>query len=247
MAESHSPLEQFSIHRLVPLELGGPGGIDASITNSTVFMLVAVGAAILFLTLGLGRRELVPGRWQSMVEMSYELIANMVRENVGNEGRRYFPFIFTLFMFVLFANMVGMIPFTFTVTSHIIVTFALAMAVFVGVTAIGFARHGLHFLHLFMPSGAPLWTAPVLIPIELVSYLSRPISLAVRLFANMTVGHVILKVVGGFVVTLGIAGVLPGVAFMTVFTGLEVGIAFLQAYIFAILSCVYLNDAIHLH
>lgn len=244
MAERHSPLEQFTIHRLVPAEVGG---LDVSVTNSTVFMMLTVAAVVLFLSLGMARRAMVPGRWQSMAELSYELVANMVRENVGPEGRRYFPFLFTLFMFVLFANMIGMIPYTFTVTSHIVVTFALAMIVFLGVTVVGIVRHGFHFLHLFLPAGAPMWTAPVLIPIEVISYLSRPISLSVRLFANMTVGHVILKVVGGFVVALGLLGVVPGVAFLVVFTGLEVGIAFLQAYIFTILSCVYLNDAINLH
>lgn len=260
MAEGHSPLEQFKIVRLVDMCVGGTSSIDAdgkyhcsgldlSFTNSALYMVVAIALITLFLTASMRSRALVPGRWQSMAELAYEFIANMIRENVGNEGKKYFPFIFSLFMFVLFANVLGLIPIPgkFTVTSHIIVTFSFAAVVFVGVTAIGFMRHGVRFFHFFFPSGAPLWTAPVLIPIEIISYLSRPISLSVRLFANMTVGHVILEVIAGFMVTVGILAILPGTAFLVVFTGLEIGIACLQAYIFTILSCVYLNDAIHMH
>jgi F-type H+-transporting ATPase subunit a len=240
----HSPLGQFTIERWLPLDIGG---IDASITNSAVYMMVAITLITLFLTLSMRRGQLVPGRWQSLAEMSYEFIANMIRQNVGSEGRQYFPFIFTLFMFILFANLIGMIPFTFTVTSHIIVTFALAAIVFIGVTIIGFVRHGLGFLKLFVPSGVPIALLPLIVLIEVVSYLTRPISLSVRLFANMMAGHTMLKVFGGFVVALGILGGWAPLAFVVALTGLEIGIAVLQAYVFTILTCIYLNDAIHVH
>ncbi|MBF0375087.1 MAG: F0F1 ATP synthase subunit A [Alphaproteobacteria bacterium] len=238
-----SPVEQFKIKPIIPIEIGG---IDISFTNSALFMVVSVALITVFLSYGVRSRAMVPGRWQSMAELSYEFVANMIRDNVGAEGRRYFPFIFALFMFVLFGNLIGMIPLTFTYTSHIIVTFALAFVVFLGVTVIGFARHGLHFFRFFFPHGAPILTAPILIPIELISYLSRPFSLAVRLFANMTVGHIILKVIAGFVVAMGVAGVVP-LAFLAGVTVLEFGIAVLQAYVFTILSCIYLHDAIHMH
>ncbi|MEX2295936.1 MAG: F0F1 ATP synthase subunit A [Dongiaceae bacterium] len=243
-AGGHSPLAQFEIKRLVDINVGG---VDASITNSTVWMLIAIAAITLFMVIGMRRGALVPGRWQSMTEMSYEFVAGMLRDNVGTAGRRYFPFIFTLFMFVLFCNLLGMIPYSFTVTSHIIVTFALAAVVFIGVTIIGFARHGAHFLKLFVPSGVPIFLLPLLIVIELISYLIRPVSLSVRLFANMLAGHTMLKVFGGFVVALGIIGGWAPLAFVVALTGLEILIAFLQAYVFAVLTCIYLNDAINLH
>jgi len=185
-----------------------------------------------------------------MVEMSYEAIAGMIRDTVGSGGKKYFPFIFSLFMFVLIANLSGMVPYTFTVTSHIAVTFALAAVVFLGVTIIGFAKHGLGYLKLFAPSGVPRPVLFLLVPIEIISYLMRPISLSVRLFANMMAGHVMLKVFAGFVISLGAVlvplGIFP-LAFMVALTGLEVLVAVLQAYIFSILTCIYLNDAIHLH
>ena len=190
---------------------------------------------------------MVPGRWQSLAELSYEFVANMLRDNVGTAGQRYFPFIFTLFMFVLFLNLLGMIPYSFTVTSHIIVTFALAIVIFIGVTIIGFATHGIKFLKMFVPSGIPIALMPLLVVIEVISYLTRPISLSVRLFANMMAGHTMLKVFAGFVVGLGAIGGWAPLAFMVAFTGLEVLIAFLQAYVFAILTCIYLNDALHMH
>ncbi len=242
MAEGHSPLEQFAIKRLLPLDIGG---IDVSITNSTVFMAVAVALITLFLTLSMSGRSLVPGRWQSMAELSYEFVARMIRENVGSEGRQYFPFIFTLFMFILFCNLIGMVPYTFTVTSHIIVTFVLAMVVFLGVTVAGFVKHGAHFLKLFVPSGVPAVLLPLIVLIELISYVTRPISLSVRLFANMMAGHTMLKVFGGFVVALGVLGGWAPLAFVVALTGLEIGIAVLQAYVFTILTCIYLNDAMH--
>ncbi len=248
MAEGASPLEQFVIHRVVPLEVWG---IDASITNSAIFMLIAVGLSTLFLVAATGRGALVPGRLQSLAEMSYEFIANMLRENVGTQGKKYFPFIFTLFMFLLFGNLLGMIPYAFTYTSHIIVTFALAAVVFIGVTLIGFFKHGFRFLKLFVPSGVPAFLLPLLVVIEILSYLTRPISLSVRLFANMAAGHTMLKLFGGFVVGLGawgfvVAGAAP-LAFVIALTALEIGIAFLQAYVFTILSCIYLNDAVNMH
>lgn len=238
-----NPVEQFQIEPLVPLHIGS---VNVSFTNSALLMVIAVTLATAFLTLSVRGRALVPGRWQSMAEIFYEFVANMIRDNVGSEGRKYFPFIFTLFMFVLFGNVLGLIPYSFTYTSHIIVNFGLAAAVFIGVTIIGFSRHGTHYLRMFFPHGAPLLTAPILVPIELISYMSRPFSLSIRLFANMTVGHIMLKVMGGFVVALGILGVLP-FAFLSAITVLEFGIALLQAYVFTILCCIYLNDAIHMH
>ncbi|WP_225770301.1 F0F1 ATP synthase subunit A [Inquilinus sp. Marseille-Q2685] len=238
-----SPTEQFQIQKILHVDIGG---LDLSFTNSSLFMVIAAVVASAILFLGGSRGALVPGRLQSFAEMLYELVANMIRDNAGKEGLKYFPFIFTLFIFILFGNVIGIIPGTFTFTSHIIVTFALAFVVFLGVTVIGFARHGAGYLRMFFPHGAPLWTAVILVPVELISYLSRPISLSVRLFANMTVGHVLLKVIGGFVIALGIGGIVP-FAFLVPLTMLELFIAVLQAYIFTILSCVYLHDALHLH
>ena len=238
-----NPVEQFQIEPLVPLHIGS---VNVSFTNSALLMVISVAMVTAFLTLSVRGRALVPGRWQSMAEVFYEFVANMIRDNVGSEGRKYFPFIFSLFMFVLFGNLLGLVPYSFTYTSHIIVNFGLAATVFIGVTIIGFSRHGTHYLRMFFPHGAPILTAPILIPIELISYLSRPFSLAVRLFANMTVGHIMLKVMGGFVVALGVLGVLP-FAFLGAITVLEFGIALLQAYVFTILCCIYLNDAIHMH
>jgi F-type H+-transporting ATPase subunit a len=244
VAEKHSPLAQFEIKRLVPFNIGS---FDASFTNSALFMVVAVALISLLMITAVQRRQLVPGRWQAIAELSYEFIANMLRDNVGDAGRKYFPFVFSLFMFILFANLIGMVPYTFTATSHIIVTFALAAVVFIGVTLIGFARHGLGFLKFFVPSGVPAVLLPLLVLIEVISYLIRPISLSVRLFANMMAGHTMLKVFAGFVVSLGFLGGWAPLAFVMALTGLEIGIAFLQAYVFTVLTCLYLNDAIHLH
>jgi len=245
VAEGHSPLEQFSIH-----PLGGPihiGGLDVSFTNSSAWMVVAVAAITAFMLLGTRQQAIVPGRWQSLCEGMYDFVSNLLKENVGNEGRRFFPFVFSLFMFILFLNLFGLLPGAFTVTSHIIVTAAMALFVFIGVTLIGIILHGLHFFSYFVPKGAPMWLMPLMIPIEVLSYFIRPLSLSVRLFANMVAGHVMLAVVGGFVFALGIwAGWIP-LAFVTVLFGLELLIACLQAYVFTILTCIYLNDAIHLH
>ena len=239
-----NPLEQFQVKTLVPIQLGE---INASLTNAGLFMVITVTAITLFLTIGMRHRALVPGRWQSMAELSYEFIAGMIRDNVGSEGRKYFPFIFSLFMFILFANLIGLIPFSFTFTSHIAVTFAMAMFVFLGVTIIALARHGLHFFSFFLPSGVPMVMAPVLIPIEVLSYLSRPISLSIRLFANMMAGHTMMKVFAGFIVPLGIFGGWAPLGVDVALTAFEFLVAFLQAYVFTVLTCLYLNDAIHLH
>lgn len=238
------PMHQFEIKRLINLEFLG---LDASFTNSALFMVIAVALISVFTIWGMRGRALVPTRMQSVAEISYEFVANMVRDNVGSAGQRYFPFIFSLFMFVLFCNMLGMLPYSFTVTSHIIVTFALAATVFIGVTIIGFAKHGFGFLKFFVPSGVPIALLPLLVVIEVISYLTRPISLSVRLFANMMAGHTMLKVFGAFVVGLGVIGGWAPLAFMVAFTGLEILVAFLQAYVFAILTCIYLNDALHMH
>ena len=241
--EKHSPLEQFEIKELIPIEIGGN---DISFTNSALMMVIAVALIVLLMVVGTRKQAMIPGRWQAIAEMFYEFVANLIRDTVGNEGRKYFPFIFTLFMFILFGNMLGMVPYSFTFTSHIAVTFAMAIVVFLGVTILGFAKHGLHFFSLFVPPGVPIWMWPLMIPIEVISYLSRPISLAMRLFANMLAGHTLLKVFAGFVPALGAAGILP-LAFVGALTGLEMLIAFLQAYVFAILTCLYINDALHLH
>ena len=242
-----SPLDQFQIKPIVPIEIAG---LNLAFTNSALWMTLAVAAATFFLVSAASGAKIVPGRLQSAAEVLYEFIAGMVRENVGDEGKKYFPFFFTLFMFVLFGNLAGLIPGAFTFTSHIVVTFTMALIIFLTITLIGFARHGTHFLSLFFPSGAPLATAPILIPIEVISYMSRPISLSVRLFANMTVGHIILKIFAGFVISLGAFFVIPGVVPFSVLVGimaLEFFVAALQAYIFTILACIYLHDAIHLH
>ena len=240
-----SPVEQFAIQNLTA-PLFSIGGNQIAVTNSAAFMMAAVVVSSVLLLAGASKGAMIPGRIQAMSELFYEFIANMIRDNVGSGGKKFFPFIFSLFIFTLFGNILGMIPYGFTFTSHIAVTFFMAMVVFLGVTLIGLFKHGLHFFSLFFPHGAPLFTAPILIPIEIVSYLSRPISLSVRLFANMTVGHVLLKVLAGFVVALGIFGVVPLVVLVAI-TALELLIALLQAYIFTILCCIYLNDALHLH
>ncbi|HEC91030.1 MAG TPA: F0F1 ATP synthase subunit A [Alphaproteobacteria bacterium] len=238
------PLEQFNINTLVPIKLGS---VDASLTNSGLYMILTVIAVTLFLTLSIRRRGMVPGRWQSLAELSYEFIAGMLRDNVGPEGRVYFPFVFSLFMFILFANLIGLVPYSFTTTSHIIVTFAMAIFVFGGVTTIGLIRHKLRFFTYFMPPGVPVVMAPILIPIEIVSYLSRPVSLSIRLFANMMAGHTMLMVFAAFVIPLGFIGGWAPLTVNVALTGFEFLVAVLQAYVFTVLTCIYLHDAIHLH
>lgn len=240
--DAFNPMHQFEIDRLVPLNFFG---LDVSFTNSSLFMVIGVLLISVFFIVSMRGRALVPDRIQSVAELSYEFVANMVRQNAGSEGMKYFPFIFTLFFYILVLNMLGMFPYSFTVTSHIVVTAALALAVFIGVTVIGFIRHGVGFLKFFVPSGVPGWLLPLLVPIEILSYLIRPFSLSVRLFANMMAGHTMLKVFAGFVISLGILGGWAPLLFMVALTALEVLVAFLQAFVFAILSCIYLNDALH--
>jgi F-type H+-transporting ATPase subunit a len=238
-----SPLHQFVIERLVPIHIGG---LDLSFSNSALFMAISVAVITAFLTLSMSGAKLVPTRWQSTAELSYEFIANMIRDNVGSAGKKYFPFVFSLFMFVLFGNLIGMVPYSFTYTSHIAVTFALAAFIFIGVTLIALARHGWHFFTFFAPKGMPLVLQLLLVPIEVISYLIRPMTLSIRLFANMMAGHTMLVIFAGFVVAMGIFGVLP-LALNIFFILLELLVAVLQAYVFTILTCIYLNDAIHLH
>ena len=242
--EKHSPLEQFEITPFVHFEVGG---VDLAFTNSSLAMVITIAVITLFLTLSVNTRSIIPSRIQLISELSYGFIAQLLKDTVGEQGRKYFPFVFTIFMFVLIGNMVGMLPYSFTFTSHIIVTFALAAVVFVGVTILGFAKHGMHFFSFFVIPGLPWYMLPLLIPIEVISYLSRPISLSVRLFANMLAGHTLIKVFAMFVITMPFySGVLP-LAFIVALIGLEILIAFLQAYVFAILTCLYINDALHLH
>lgn len=237
-------MEQFQIKRIIPLELFG---WDVSFTNSSLFMVIAMAIIPLFYLVAMNRRALVPGRLQSTAELSYEYVANMVRDIVGEGGMKYFPWIFTIFMFILVLNLLGLVPYSFTVTSHIIVTFALAAMVWLTVTAIGFINHGPGFLKLFVPSGVPWWLLPIIVVIELISYLIRPISHSVRLFANMMAGHAMLKVFAGFVIGLGLLGGWAPLVFLVGFTGLELVVAFLQAFIFTVLTCIYLNDAVNMH
>jgi len=242
--EKHSPLEQFEI---VPFVEVKTQNIDLSFTNSSLSMVITVAIITIFLTLSVNTRSIIPSRLQLVSELMYNFVAQLLSDTVGDNGRRYFPFVFSLFMFVLIGNMVGMIPYQFTFTSHIIVTFALASVVFIGVTILGFVNHGIRFFAFFYIPGVPFYMHPLLIPIEVISYLSRPISLSVRLFANMLAGHTLLKVFAGFVVSMPFfTGVLP-LTFIVALTGLEILIAFLQAYVFAILTCLYINDAYHLH
>jgi F-type H+-transporting ATPase subunit a len=239
-----SPLAQFKIAPLVNFQLAG---YDVSFNNSALFMVLAGALMTMLMALSVRRSSLVPGRLQSVAELMYGFVADMVRDNAGLEGMRYFPFIFTLFTFILAGNLLGMLPFGFTFTSQIIVTFALAAVTFIGITILGFVRHGLHFFSLFFPKGTPLILAPLIILIELLSYLSRPISLSLRLFVNMMAGHTMLAVFSGFSVMLGIVGGLLPLALIVLLIGFEFLVAALQAYVFAVLTCIYLKDALDLH
>jgi F-type H+-transporting ATPase subunit a len=215
-------------------------------------MLAAVAGITAFLLIGTTKHSLVPTRLQSVAELAYEFVATTLRGTAGSEGMKFFPFIFTLFMFILTVNMIGLIPYTFTVTSHIIITAALAITVFLTVVVYGLVRHGLHFFNLFVPKGVPIYILPLIVFIEVLSFISRPISHSVRLFANMLAGHITLQVFAGFIILMGTglgaigwaASVLP-FALVVILFALETLVAFLQAYVFAILTCIYLNDAIH--
>ncbi|WP_334174877.1 F0F1 ATP synthase subunit A [Pseudoxanthobacter sp.] len=245
---SNDPIHQFRIFKVLDVNIGG---VDLSFTNSSLFMVVVVAVSVAFLVLGTRGRGLVPSRWQSAAELSYEFVAGTLRSSAGAEGMKFFPLVFSVFMFVLVANLFGLFPYFFTVTSHIIVTFALAMIVILTVVIAGFAKHGFGFLKLFVPEGVPGILVPLVTAIEVISFISRPISLSVRLFANMLAGHITVKVFAGLIVTLsalGIGGwigsVLP-LAMTVAITALEVLVAFLQAYVFTVLTCMYLNDAVH--
>ena len=241
-----NPLEQFQIVQIIPIKAGA---IDISFTNSSLMMILATGAFINVCRVVLveGQGHLVPNRWQALIEFFYGFIQDMVSSNLGDRGKGYFPMIFVLFIFLLTCNLIGMVPYSFTVTSHIIVTLIMALFIFVAVTVIGFMKHGFKYLSIFVPSGVPAVLLPLITIIEIISYLSRPVSLSVRLFANMMAGHTMLKVFGGFVISLGILGGWLPLSFSVALTGLEILVAFLQAYVFAILTCIYLNDALNLH
>ena len=242
---STNPMHQFNVYRIGPeISLGN---VDISFTNASLFMMISALAIIGVFFAGTRRKAVIPTKIQLLTELSYTLVSKMISDTAGSKAKPYFPFIFSLFMFVLFCNMLGMLPYSFTVTSHIIVTFALAAIIFIGVTIIGFVNHGVGYLKLFIPSGVPVVLLPLIVIIEIISYLARPVSLSVRLFANMMAGHTMLKVFGGFVISLGIIGGWLPLSFTVALIGLEVLIAFLQAYVFAILTCIYLNDALNLN
>lgn len=245
-----NPLDQFAIKRYEEISVGG---VDAAFTNASLFMLIALGLILAFFWIGSRNPQLVPGRWQAALEGMTGFITDMVDQNIGPKGRAFVPLIFSLFIFILVANIVGLFPFSFTVTSHLAVTFALAALIFLLTIVVGLVRHGFHFFSLFVPANTPLVLLPLLMVIELISFLSRPLTLSIRLFANMTAGHILLKVFAGFVISLGAAGgiyaaIAPLPFVMTVaFYGLELLIAVVQAYVFALLTCIYLNDSINLH
>lgn len=244
-----NPIHQFELQPLIHIPAGS---LDLSFTNSSLWMAIAVVVSTGFLTLAMRRKALVPGRAQIFAESLYEFVAGMIRENIGPKGRQYFPLIFTLFMVVFLGNALGLLPYSFTYTSHIIVNAALAFMIFLVVVAIGIGKHGTHFFHIFLPPGVPWWLTPLIIPIEVLSFLIRPVTLSVRLFANMIAGHIMLKVFAGFsagMVAMGVGGLALGILpmlFNSVLIGFELLIAFLQAYVFAILSCIYLKDTVEI-
>ena len=247
----YTPLEQFSIVSIIPIRFGN---VYLSFTNSSLYLFFATGLVVLlFYLVTQNGGFLVPSRWQSLVEMIYEFVVSLVDEQIGAKGRKFFPLIFTTFVFLLFTNLIGMIPYSFTATSHMVVTFGLSLSLFIGVTIVGFQIHGLHFFSFLLPKGAPLILAPLLVVLELVSYCFRAVSLGVRLFANMMAGHTLVKILSGFAWSMlsvgGILAIASFIPFAIVFalTGLEIGVACLQAYVFTILTCIYLNDAINLH
>lgn len=244
------PIHQFVVTPIIPLSVGG---VDISFTNSSLWMLIAAITCTTLLTFAMRKKSLVPTRAQMAAEMVYNFIGNMIHENLGSRGKEYFPLIFTLFVLILTGNMLGMIPGSFTFTSHLIVTMALALTIFFTVTIIGIARHGTHFFDLFVPPGVPVWLLPLILPIEVLSFLVRPVTLAMRLFANMMAGHLILKVFAGFSVAMlaafGTAGFFMGLApaaFNVILIAFEFLVAFLQAYVFSMLACIYLKDTIEI-
>lgn len=246
-----NPMDQFKIKPIIDLQLqtaeaGVLSPTHISFTNASLYMVLTVVSIIVLLSVGMRHASMVPGRMQSVSELLFEFIASMIKDTVGNGGRKYFPFIFSLFMFILLANLLGITPYSFTVTSHIVVTFGIALFIFFGVTIIAIVHQGKKFFKHFLPEGVPLIMAPLMIVIELFAYLMRPVSLSIRLAANMMAGHVLLKILAGLVGTAGIFGLLP-FAFVVFMTAFEIFIAILQAYIFTILTCVYLSEAVGDH
>jgi F-type H+-transporting ATPase subunit a len=243
--EKHNPLTQFEINKIFDLHIGG---LDISFTNSALYMVLVTIFAIGFMFFATRKKSLVPNRLQVIAESTYSFIIEMVKTSIGNEGNKFFPLIFSLFIFILLCNVAGMTPYSFTVTSHVIVTFALSMIAFLTITIFAITRNGFKgFLHMFLPSGVPIFMAPIIFVIEFFSYLIRPVTLSVRLFANIVAGHVLLKVVAGFIISLGlIFGVVP-LLFAILMTGFELFVAALQSYIFAVLVCAYLSDVTKQH
>jgi ATP synthase subunit 6 len=245
-----TPLEQFEINKLITLQIGW---LDLSITNSTVSMLLATALFIHLSIFTLNKATLVPTRWQSLMELVYEFVHGLIKEQIGEKGEAYFPLVFTIFVFIVASNLLGMIPYSFTVTTHLAVTFTLSLSIFIGVTIIGFLHHGMKFFGILLPAGASLALAPLLIVIELISYFARAVSLAVRLFANMMAGHTLLKIISTFGWKMIVAGGLVTLAglgpiiLLFALTGLEIAIAILQAYVFTVLTCSYISDSINLH
>nr|YP_009317574.1 ATP synthase F0 subunit 6 [Gelidium sinicola]YP_009559278.1 ATP synthase F0 subunit 6 [Gelidium coulteri]AOX49026.1 ATP synthase F0 subunit 6 [Gelidium sinicola]QBA96125.1 ATP synthase F0 subunit 6 [Gelidium coulteri] len=245
-----SPLEQFEIVTLLPISIAG---VNLSLTNSSIFMILTFSLSLFWLSLSFYKGSLVPTSWQLTKESFYEVTANMLRENLGAKGELYFPFVFSLHLFLLFCNLIGMVPYSFTVTSHIIFTFSLALSIFIGVNIIGIQTHGIKFFSLFLPRGVPLIIVPLIITIELLSYTVKVFTLSIRLFANMTSGHTLLKIIAGFAWTMLSAGGLLAIfhviplGLLVALTGLELAIAALQAYVFTLLTCIYLNDVLDLH
>jgi F-type H+-transporting ATPase subunit a len=251
LAAEGQAIDALSQFALTPVL--GKVGASVGFSQSNAHMLLAVGLITALMIWGTARRAIIPGRLQALAESSYEFVHELVTGQIGDEGKRFFPFVFSLFMFILFGNLLGMLPYAFTFTSHIAVTFALAAIVFILVTVVGLVIHGWHFFGYFFPEGAPKALAPLIIPIEVISYLSRVVSLSVRLFANMVAGHVMLKVFASFAVMMGGAGIIgllgavAPLALTVALIGFEFLVAFLQAYVFAVLTCIYLHDAVHLH
>jgi F-type H+-transporting ATPase subunit a len=241
------PIHQFEIKRWFEIDLFG---YDATFTNSSLFMVLAVVLSAGFLIYAMAGRALIPSRIQSVAEIIFEFVANMLRQATGEHGMKFFPLVFTLFVFIFTVNMLGMIPYAFTATSHLIIAVALAAIVFITVLVVGFAKNGVGFLKLFVPSGVPIYMMPIVVPIEVISFLSRPVSHSMRLFANMLAGHIALKVFAGFIVMLLSAGAWVALSPLPLLmaialTALEFLVAFLQAYVFSMLTCMYLNDALH--
>jgi ATP synthase subunit 6 len=250
MLFSSSPLSQFNINPIFSFHLGW---LDLSFTNSSLAIIISCLFFILLVSFSANEATVVPTRWQSIVELLYEFIHNLIQEQIGSKGNKYFPFVFTLFIFILFSNVLGMIPYNFTPTSHITISIGLSLAIWVGVTVLGLVTHGFHFFSLFLPSGVPMWLAPLIVVIEIISYVMRALSLGIRLAANMFAGHTLLKILAGFAWKMfaigGIIAVLGIAPIVVVFalTGLEIGVAILQAYVFTVLTCSYINDAVNLH